>query len=83
MRSWRSPAARRPTRSPPGPRLFTPWLVLLAVGERVTEGRVIVLMFSARTPRMPTTGALRGLPPIEPRNGASKAKIPPSEATSQ
>jgi hypothetical protein len=32
---------------------------------------------------MPTTGRLRGWPPIEPKNGASKAKTPPSAATSQ
>ena len=33
---------------------------------------------------MPTMGRLRGLPPIEPSNGASpKENTPPSEATSQ
>ena len=33
---------------------------------------------------MPTTGALSGIPPIEPSKGASpKAKIPPSAPTSQ
>ena len=32
---------------------------------------------------MPTTGMFSGVPPIDPRNGALKAKIPPSEATSQ
>src|SRR5436305_1940370 len=32
---------------------------------------------------MPRTGRFRRWPPIEPRKGASKAKIPPSEATSQ
>ena len=33
---------------------------------------------------MPVTGATSGVPPIEPRKGASpKANTPPSEATSQ
>ena len=32
---------------------------------------------------MPLTGWLRVRLPVEPKNGASKAKIPPSEATSQ
>ena len=33
---------------------------------------------------MPTMGALRGLPPMEPRKAASpKEKMPPSDATSQ
>jgi hypothetical protein len=32
---------------------------------------------------MPVTGLDSGFPPIDPRKGASKAKIPPSEATSQ
>jgi hypothetical protein len=32
---------------------------------------------------MPITGLLRWVPPIEPRKFASKAKMPPSVATSQ
>ena len=32
---------------------------------------------------MPRTGRFNRWPPIEPRNGASKAKTPPSEAISQ
>ena len=33
---------------------------------------------------MPTTGALKGLPPMEPENPASpKVKTPPSAAPSQ
>ena len=33
---------------------------------------------------MPTMGALRCMPPVEPKNEASpKLKMPPSEATSQ
>ena len=32
---------------------------------------------------MPTIGWFRWVPPIEPRNGALKEKMPPSEATSQ
>ena len=38
----------------------------------------------ASSAAMPTTGALRGCPPIEPWNSASpKAKMPPSLPTSQ
>src|ERR1700681_3104279 len=32
---------------------------------------------------MPTMGAFNGRPPIEPKNGALKAKMPPSAATSR
>ena len=33
---------------------------------------------------MATTGSLRGLPPVDPKNRASpKEKMPPSDATNQ
>jgi hypothetical protein len=32
---------------------------------------------------MVTMGLFKGLPPMDPRNGAVKAKSPPSEATSR
>ncbi len=32
---------------------------------------------------IPTIGLLSGFPPIDPKNGALKLKMPPSEATNQ
>lgn len=51
----------------------------------VDGGRVTELAWPQPGPRaMPTMGALKGTPPVEPWNGASpNAKIPPSEATIQ
>jgi hypothetical protein len=34
-----------------------------------------------QVPAMATTGLFSGLPPMEPKNGASNEKTPPSEAT--
>jgi hypothetical protein len=65
---------------PPGGTLVTS----LAATSRSCDLAAAEVIASAYAAAIPTTGALSGLPPIEPLKAASpKLKIPPSEATIQ